>query len=621
MVPVEHGNMARMTQKITGRDLINAGLRPGDWFGRALSAGNSVLASGGSYDAAIEAARSITPTLPLRRKPEVEIHANIRAENAIEQANIDKVMDSMRRLIRTPVVRAAAVMPDACLAGHPGTIPVGGVVVSEGIHPGMHSADVCCSMAISVMPGVSPKELLDAVQTVTRFGRGGRQHVIPPSRGVLEAFRNNSFLGGAVDLAVSHHATQGDGNHFAYVGTIKSTGETALVTHHGSRAPGAVLYHAGMEVAERFRDELSPATMKCNGWIPADTREGEDYWDALQIVRAWTKENHFKIHDLAAQRVGGKVADRFWNEHNFVFRRSDGLFYHGKGATPAFGGWASDATDLTLVPLNMAEPILITRGTNAANGLGFSPHGAGRNLSRMRIVEMHGDRSYKEIHEQETAGLDARFFSGAPDITELPSAYKNAATVKAQITEFGLAEVVEEIMPYGSLMAGEVPTPELLDKFGITRDVPAMHYGHSFEDGVEASASAVTDHERLTYGSGECHLLSVAMHRQTGWEMLAVIAGMSPSEGGDEDGTSLAHCYAVEGDLLWDVNGVRHWDDVMSELDDLYGDDFELVHCADEVALDELVGLEDADAAIDAASPVATRVFEARQGNASRFRR
>ena len=33
---------------------------------------------------------------------------------------------------------------------------------------------------------------------------------------------------------------------------------------------------------------------------------------------------------------------RFWNEHNFVFRKSDGLFYHAKGATPAWQGFAAD---------------------------------------------------------------------------------------------------------------------------------------------------------------------------------------------------------------------------------------------------------------------------------------
>ena len=36
-----------------------------------------------------------------------------------------------------------------------------------------------------------------------------------------------------------HFGTQGDGNHFFFVGRIASTGETALVTHHGSRKPGA----------------------------------------------------------------------------------------------------------------------------------------------------------------------------------------------------------------------------------------------------------------------------------------------------------------------------------------------------------------------------------------------
>ena len=32
--------------------------------------------------------------------------------------------------------------------------------------------------------------------------------------------------------------------------------------------------------------------------------------------------------------LGLRIADRFWNEHNFVFRKADGLYYHGKGATP-----------------------------------------------------------------------------------------------------------------------------------------------------------------------------------------------------------------------------------------------------------------------------------------------
>lgn len=448
-----------MAQIINGRDLMEAGMEPGKWFGGAIAEANRILSEGGEMHAAMEAARSFQPgpALALKDSGDVVIHANIRAENELEQDNVDRVKETMRVLARTPVVRAGAIMPDACPAGPLGTIPVGGVVVSEAIHPGMHSADICCSMAISVLPGVSPKALLDAVQSVTHFGPGGRAAglQLAPSAGVMEAFQGNDFLRGLREPALAHFATQGDGNHFAYVGTMKSSGETVLVTHHGSRAPGALLYKKGMTVAERFRQKLSPETLKGNAWIPADTQEGEDYWQALQIVRAWTKENHFAIHDMAAAGVSARVADRFWNEHNFVFRKADGLFYHGKGATPAFDGWASDATDLTIIPLNMAEPILIVRGADAANGLGFSPHGAGRNLSRSQHKRMLDGRTDEEVFAEETKGLDARFFSGVTDVSELPSAYKNAKAVRAQIAEYGLAEVVDEVVPYGSIMAGD----------------------------------------------------------------------------------------------------------------------------------------------------------------------
>ena len=444
---------------ISGQDLIDAGMAQGKWFGPAIAAANQVLSSGGSYDDAMEVARVLAPppAVALDVAGSKPLTLNIEAANAHEAENVAKVTATMAELLRTPVIKSGAIMPDACPAGPVGTIPVGGVAVSEAIHPGMHSADICCSMAISTYPGVAPGDLLDAVHTVTHFGPGGRPRgqQFRPSREIMEQIEANDFLSDFTSAAIEHFGTQGDGNHFAYVGTIKSTGETALVTHHGSRGPGAKLYSAGMKVADRYRRDLSPETLKDNAWIPADTRDGDAYWDALQIIRAWTKANHEMIHDAAAEKLSAKIGDRFWNEHNFVFRRSDGLFYHAKGATPAFDGWADDATDLTLIPLNMAEPILIARGSNAANGLGFSPHGAGRNFSRTQHKRMQEGRSDAEIFAEETAGLDVRFFSGVTDISELPSAYKSAPAVRDQIKTFGLAEIVDEVLPHGCIMAGD----------------------------------------------------------------------------------------------------------------------------------------------------------------------
>lgn len=444
---------------ITGRELIEAGFKPGKWFPAAIEAANALLADGGTMDAAMQEVGRFAPppVVSIRAPGEMPFYINIDVDGEDEQSNLLSCVATMTELMRTPVITAGSIMPDACPAGPLGTIPVGGVAVSTGIHPGMHSADICCSMSLTIFPGIAPAVLLDAVHAVTHFGPGGRERgkQIKPPADVMAAFEADPLLDDLTSGAIEHFATQGDGNHFAYVGTMKSSGETVLVTHHGSRGPGARLYKKGMQIAERYRQQLSPETLKQNAWIPADTREGDNYWSALQTIREWTKHSHIAIHDMAAERLGAKVGDRFWNEHNFVFRRSDGLFYHGKGATPAFDGWAPDATDLTIIPLNMAEPILIARGKDAKHGLGFSPHGAGRNYSRTQHKRIHAGRTNEEIFAEETKGIDARFFMGITDISELPSAYKNAASVRSQIESHGLADIVDEVLPYGCIMAGD----------------------------------------------------------------------------------------------------------------------------------------------------------------------
>jgi tRNA-splicing ligase RtcB len=451
--------------KITGKTLIGWGYQPGSWFTGAIAAAEAALAAGAD-EAAIRAAvaRFAPPPapqpVPLREKGCLPYTLNIRAEEPGDAENIASVETHMAELMRVPTLVAGAVMPDACPAGSaPGTIPVGGVVAAkDAIHPGFHSADICCSMAVTVFgKDTDTTAVLDAGMKLSHFGGGGRPRgaQVRPQAEILEGFDANNFLRPHVSAAIEHFATQGDGNHFFYVGRVASSGDIALVTHHGSRKPGAMLYKAGMEVAERMTRVRSPETPRHNAWIPADTREGEAYWNALQIIRAWTRANHFAIHDRIVEALGLKRVDRFWNEHNFVFRKSDGLFYHAKGATPAWASFAADSSGLTLIPLNMAEPILVTRGLDAESGLGFAPHGAGRNFSRSAYMRRHAGKTEAEMVAEQTKGIDARFFCGIPDVSELPGAYKSAAVVRRQIAEYGLAEVVDTIEPIGSIMAGD----------------------------------------------------------------------------------------------------------------------------------------------------------------------
>jgi len=442
--------------KITGQTLIEMGFRSAKWFKEALEYINEKQLKGEALDNYLEQFKSPDP-IGLH-KNEIPFSINIKAENELEETNVNSVVETMKTLMKTPTLINGSIMPDACPTGGNGTIPVGGVVVAKNaIHPGMHSADICCSVMLTDFGKVDPKTVLDAAHSITHFGPGGRsrenQFRFPMD--LLEEIESNYFLNDqkCISAARSHLGTQGDGNHFLFVGTSKKTGNTMMVTHHGSRGFGANLYSKGMKIAERFRKELSPDTLKQNAWIPFDTDEGHQYWDALQIIRKWTKKNHEVIHDATLEKLSIDKENRFWNEHNFVFKDGD-LFYHAKGATPLDKKFMPDITGPRLIPLNMSEPVLIVEGETTSSNLGFAPHGAGRNVSRTQHRKSKTG-TLQEIFNEETEGLDIRFFSEEIDITELPSAYKDAETVRNQMEEFGLGKVIDEVLPYGCIMAGD----------------------------------------------------------------------------------------------------------------------------------------------------------------------
>jgi tRNA-splicing ligase RtcB (3'-phosphate/5'-hydroxy nucleic acid ligase) len=251
---------------ITGKTLIEMGYQSGSWFPAAIKAAQAVADAGGD-EAAIRAAvdkLAPPPTVPLRRAGELAFGMNIRAETPQDAENIASVERHMAELMRVPTIRAGAVMPDACPSGAaPGTIPVGGVVAAENaIHPGMHSADICCSMAVTIFEDHEPRRLLDSGMKRSHFGGGGRERgaqFTPPAE-IMEAFADNFFLKSLGSAAIEHFATQGDGNHFFYVGRVKSSGELALVTHHGSRKPGAMLWRMSAKNSRRRRRGTMPGS-------------------------------------------------------------------------------------------------------------------------------------------------------------------------------------------------------------------------------------------------------------------------------------------------------------------------------------------------------------------------
>ncbi|HEX8503848.1 MAG TPA: RNA-splicing ligase RtcB, partial [Hymenobacter sp.] len=91
---------------VTGKDLLDLGLKPGKWFKDALEHINANDLSGDGLHAYLDTVKP-APVIPLLGKP-VAYHENIRADTAVEQANIDYVKQSMNQLMRTPTVVAGA---------------------------------------------------------------------------------------------------------------------------------------------------------------------------------------------------------------------------------------------------------------------------------------------------------------------------------------------------------------------------------------------------------------------------------------------------------------------------------------------------------------------------------
>lgn len=485
-----------MNMEIKARDLLAAGWSENRRLGAALRRARELEASGLEREMALaRLEREFPKTQPLiaPRVHAAPLALAVDAETPEEAVNVASARARITELLHTPVVRAGVLMPDICPAGGgAATIPVGGVIaVENAIIPGAHSADICCSMFATFFPANHPVgELMDHLQAVTHFGAGGRPRGKQFTSAVLdEPVWENPFLKGLRSRAQDFLGTQGDGNHFAYLGRIRfsdaqraaiaaaghaglaetiaghGAGELhVLVTHHGSRGLGADLYKRGQAAARRWCDEFARGIPDAACWLPADTEEGRAYWEALQYIARWTRENHAVLHDAFLRRVGLRPLARLGNEHNFVWKRGE-VFLHGKGATPAWRD-SEGRPLLGLIPLNMAREILLVLGADNADYLSFCPHGAGRNLSRSAMLRPYKDADgeldparVKQALADTTAGLDVRWYNGAPDLSESPLGYKDAAKVKAQIARFGLATVVGEIEPLGCIMAGEEEEP------------------------------------------------------------------------------------------------------------------------------------------------------------------
>jgi len=400
----------------------------------------------------VEYRSTIAPIMPFENPVHYVQFGHDLDEDAISQ---------LVKACRLPVSIAGALMPDA----HVGYgLPIGGVLATDNaVIPFAVGVDIACRMKMTVLDlPVSHLEekkdgLTSVLQRETAFGIGASF-----KRRKLHPVMDDDWLITKItsrlkDKAWKQLGTSGSGNHFVEYGTLSVLNADmglepgkylAVLSHSGSRG-------AGQEVAKHYSEI---ANQHCKGlphefsrlsWLSLDSEDGQEYWNAMNLMGRYAAANHELIHRDIAKALGATVLCDIENHHNFAWKesyRGRDVIVHRKGATPASRGL------LGIIPGSMASPGFVVRGKGNASSLSSASHGAGRAVSRTKAKELFDWTEAKTILSDRgvtliSAGLD-----------EVPMAYKDIEKVMAAQAE--LVTVLARFDPKLVKMAPAGERPE-----------------------------------------------------------------------------------------------------------------------------------------------------------------
>ncbi|HZV35694.1 MAG TPA: RtcB family protein [Verrucomicrobiae bacterium] len=372
----------------------------------------------------------------------------------------------MERACLLPVSVAGALMPDA----HVGYgLPIGGVLATENaVIPYAVGVDIACRMKMTVLDipvrDLEQKQdrLSRAIQAETRFGVGAsfkqrREHdVMDADWSVSGVTKQNK------DKAWSQLGTSGSGNHFVEFGLFTAHSKinelepgtyVALLSHSGSRGTGAAVCDHYSKLAFGRCRSMLPSELLRLAWLPLDSEEGQEYWNAMELMGRYAAANHACIHKHIAANLGAQVLLDLENHHNFAWKEKHAIggverevVVHRKGATPAGKG------ALGIIPGSMASPGFVVSGKGNPESLDSASHGAGRAMSRKAANEKFNWKDVKRFLKESgvtliSAGLD-----------EVPMAYKNIREVMA--AQHDLVTVLGQFDPKLVKMAPSGERPE-----------------------------------------------------------------------------------------------------------------------------------------------------------------
>lgn len=379
----------------------------------------------------------------------------------------EQAVRQMENACNLPVSRRGALMPDAHLGYG---LPIGGVLaIDNAVIPYAVGVDIACRMKLSVFDlggdvlAADNDRLASILGRETRFGIGASYRVRKYHDVLDDDWSVSPVTAACRDKAWAQLGTSGSGNHFVEFGlftigpaeaarlAVVPGSYLALLSHSGSRGTGAQVCRHYSRLAMAMHPEL-PADSRHLAWLPLDSPDGREYWDAMQLMGRYASANHEIIHRELARALGETPVLEVENHHNFAWKETHlvgdkltEVVVHRKGATPAQNGI------LGVIPGSMASPAYLVRGKGNEDSLHSAAHGAGRTMSRTRAIRtLAWDDARRLLDER-----GVRLISAGLD--EVPMVYKDIDQVMAAQTD--LVETVARFDPKIVKMcpAGERP--------------------------------------------------------------------------------------------------------------------------------------------------------------------
>ncbi|BBM87369.1 RtcB family protein [Candidatus Uabimicrobium amorphum] len=367
----------------------------------------------------------------------------------------------MKNACRLPISWRGALMADA----HQGYgLPIGGVLATENaVIPYAVGVDIACRVKMTVFD--SPAEdvdknkdfLVDTLQKDTLFGIG-KTFSKPHDHEVLQEDWSFSKVTKHIKpRAIKQLGSSGSGNHFVEFGELTVSQDTlglqagtylAVLSHSGSRGAGSAVANHYSQLAMKLRPGL-PKELQHLAWLTLDSEEGQEYWQAMELMGRYAAANHEIIHEKIIKSLGATPLLQIENHHNFAWKEvHDGreLIVHRKGATPA------GKDDLGIIPGSMVNSCYVVRGKGDETSLSSAPHGAGRVMSRRKAKQLFNWTDVNQMIKSKnvtllSAGLD-----------EAPSVYKDIDMVMEYSND--LVEILACFQPRIVKMAEDGERPE-----------------------------------------------------------------------------------------------------------------------------------------------------------------